>query len=242
MGMTERHRPTRRWVLAGAGALAACGRTPEREPVEQVFARGRYLIVDGKPYRPIDLYILGEEAPFGEDTTTFLRKLAREVREVEALGEVQVGRSTPARLYGDDGLDLAEVLLASGHARVWPRGESETDLSPYFAREDEARMEGGGLWALPDYAVREPDADALAQRMDSFQIVRGRVVEVGASQGRRFLNFGADWRTDVTAVIDRGVELDTDGLEGAEVEVRGWVEMANGPSLWIDDARAVRVT
>ena len=249
MARSGHHRLSRRGFTAGAGALAlaACGRAPERVDVEQAFARGRYVIVDGRPYRPVDLHIIGEDRAFGAETTAFLRKLAGEVREVEPVGPVQDGRSTPARLYGEDGLDLAEALLVTGHARVWPRGETEGSLAPYFEREEEAREAKAGLWSLPDHAVREPDADALAQAMDSFQIVRGRVVEVGASEGRRFLNFGADWRTDVTAVLDRGVArsldktLDVEALRGTRVEVRGWVEMVNGPSLWLEDERALQI-
>ena len=241
------HRLSRRGFAAGALALAACERAPERVDAERAFARGRYVIVDGLPYRPVDLHILDDNRVFGAETTAFLRKLAREIREVEPFGSIQDGRSTPARLYGEDGLDLAEVLLVTGHARVWPRGETEGSLATYFDREDEAREAKAGLWSLPEYTVREPDADALAQAMDSFQIVRGRVVEVGASEGRRFLNFGADWRTDVTAVLDRGVArdldttLDVETLRGARVEVRGWVEMVNGPSLWLEDERALRI-
>ena len=243
MAGSGHHSLSRRAFAAGALALAACGRAPERVEAERAFARGRYVIVDGVPFRPVDLHILEESAAFGRETTAFLKRLAGEVREVEALGPVQAGRSTPARLIGEDGLDLAEALLATGHARVWPRGETEGSLVSYYAREDAAREAGEGLWALPDHAVRGPDADALAQSMDSFQVVRGRVVDTGRSEGRRFLNFGTDWRTDVTAVLDRGVakDLEVESLRGARVEVRGWVEMVNGPSLWLEDARALRV-
>ncbi len=59
-----------------------------------------------------------------------------------------------------------------------------------------------------------------------------------ARNGRVFLNFGADWRTDFTISASRatrnrfeaaGVRLET--LDGAVVRVRGWLQEENGPMI-----------
>ena len=81
--------------------------------------------------------------------------------------------------------------------------------------------------------------------MDSWQIVGGAVVEAKNRGGRTFLNFGSDWRTDFTVVVsdEYGTLMDAkpETLTGATVEVRGWIEMVNGPSIWLDDPRALRI-
>ena len=46
--------------------------------------------------------------------------------------------------------------------------------------------------------------DRLAQTLDSAQIIEGRVVAVGeARNGRLYLNFGLNWRTDFTVSLNR---------------------------------------
>ena len=154
----------------------------------------------------------------------------------------------PARVWlaeanGTPDIDLSRELLRLGLARVRPYGEDATDLARWFATEREARLAGRGLWQ--DYRVHAPDADTLAQLVETFQILEGVVTAVGGSAGRTYLNFGADWRTDVTVVVDRevakGMAVAPDTLEGARVEARGWVELVNGPSLWLRDARALKI-
>ena len=243
MNGSARHSLSRRGALAGglAGglALAACGRAPVVEPA-QVFPRGRFLIVDGQALRLVDLHIPDADAPFGAEAGTMMERVAREVDTVEWLGTPSPGRSAPARVFGRDGTDLADALVLGGFARLWPRGEGDRDLQAAFALEDEARRRGRGLWAHGAYAAREPAADALLQEMDSFQLVRGLVVDDAPVGKWRYLNFGADWRSDFTVATPRKL-LPEESLAGARVEARGWIESRNGPIIWLEDARALRV-
>ena len=148
-----------------------------------------------------------------------------------------------AEAGGTPDVHLARELLRLGLARVRPYGEDDLDLAEWFAEEREARLAGRGLWR--DYRVHAPDADRLAQLVETFQIIEGVVTAVGGGGERTYLNFGADWRTDVTVVVDRavakGMAEPPESLEGARVEARGWVELVNGPSVWLRDARALRV-
>ncbi|KAA5803554.1 hypothetical protein F1654_07045 [Alkalicaulis satelles] len=136
-------------------------------------------------------------------------------------------------------VELGESLLDAGWALVWPRQGLDLPYADLMAREAEARREGRGAWGLGAFAIRDSDPDRLAQFLDSAQIVEGRVTSTGeARNGRVFLNFGADWRTDFTAAATRasrnrfeqaGVQLET--LDGAVVRVRGWVYEENGPMI-----------
>lgn len=140
---------------------------------------------------------------------------------------------------GVDQLDLGADLIAQGWGLVWPRDGLDLPLEDFLAHEAQARAEARGAWGLGVFAIRDSDPDRLAQHLDSAQIIEGRVTSTGeARNGRVFLNFGADWRTDFTISASRaarnrfeaaGVQLET--LEGAQVRVRGWLQDENGPMI-----------
>jgi len=66
-----------------------------------------------------------------------------------------------------------------------------------------AREAGRGLWQSADYGVRSPAPNALAQHVDSFQIVEGLIISTAQVRGQTYLNFGSDYRTDFTVSIAR---------------------------------------
>ncbi|MEM6832442.1 MAG: thermonuclease family protein [Pseudomonadota bacterium] len=146
-----------------------------------------------------------------------------------------------AHLVRDDGLWLQGAMLEAGFARVYTFPDNRSAVNALLAAEAVARRENKGIWRHPYYAIRTPkemeaDPDAF---VDSFQIVRGRVDGTGDAGGRLFINFGGDWSTDFTAVAARGArrkfadapQFDRDRLEGSLVEIRGWVEARQGPSI-----------
>jgi len=82
--------------------------------------------------------------------------------------------------------------------------------------------------------------------VDSFQIVEGLVISTAQVRGQTYLNFGSDYRTDFTVSIARKYRksfeqagFDLLALEGARVRVRGWVELYNGPVMWLDHPEAL---
>lgn len=132
-----------------------------------------------------------------------------------------------------DGLWLQGDLLARGLARADPAAgvACATDL---LAVEGGARATRTGLWADPAYAVRPPDG----ARPGQFQIIEGRVLAVAKKDGRVFLNFGADWKTDFTVTITpadmrrfRHARLDPMVLTGRRVRVRGIVQRYHGTEI-----------
>jgi endonuclease YncB( thermonuclease family) len=132
-------------------------------------------------------------------------------------------------------------MLRLGYARVRSFASSAWRISELLDIENKAREAGRGLWQSPVFAVRSPAPNALAQDVDSFQIVQGLIISSAQVRGQTYLNFGSDYKTDFTVSISRkhrksfesaGIEL-TD-LEGARVRVRGWIELYNGPVIWLD--------
>mgnify|MGYP003650444725 CR=1 FL=1 len=108
--------------------------------------------------------------------------------------------------------------------------------------EAEARAGGVGLWADPAFQVRDTDPDRLAQDIGTVQLVEGRVLEVTRLRsGRTYVNFGLDYRTDFTVLIEADDEAAFEAadqtladLAGQRIRVRGWLEAENGPMMRID--------
>ena len=149
-----------------------------------------------------------------------------------------------AQIYTIDGSGQSDLwvqgeMIRLGLARVYSWKGELADMAKLYALETEARDKSRGLWANAFYAVRKPDPDPLAQYVDSLQIVEGVVTSTADVRGRIYLNFGADYKTDFTIAIakknvKRFAAIDPVSLTGARLRVRGWVEMINGPMIWLD--------
>ena len=149
---------------------------------------------------------------------------------------------------GEKGLWLQEEMIRRGFGRVYTWPDTWQNSEALYAAEKEARSEERGIWKDPFYHVRGPEPNALAQHMDSFQIVEGIVTSSAKVKDKVFLNFGSDYRTDFTIFVNREgqkrfkkLSLDPRSLEGAKVRVRGWVEMENGPMIQLDHTERLEV-
>ena len=149
-----------------------------------------------------------------------------------------------AQIYTLDGASNSDLwvqgeMIRLGLARVYSwRGEL-ADMAALYRLERQARERTRGIWGDDFYAVRRPDPDPLAQYVDTAQIVEGIVTSTADVRGRIYLNFGADYKTDFTiAIAKKNVKhfaaINPLGLIGARVRVRGWIEMINGPMIWLD--------
>lgn len=134
--------------------------------------------------------------------------------------------------------------LESGLAVVTPNPDLALDWPKWRQWERRAELAQRGIWAkdrpwlLPD-ATQVTAAATYMAGGTRFMLWRGTPTDSGKAQdGTAFLNFGDDWKTDATAVLQphdkrryfkRGYKLEP--LIGQPVELRGWVRNYNGPSL-----------
>lgn len=141
---------------------------------------------------------------------------------------------------------LQAEMIRQGYARVMSAYDDLADFDYLYKLEHEAREQGKGIWADEFYHLRSPDPNRLVQYVDSVQIIEGIITSTADIRGRIYLNFGADYKTDFTLAIAkkharRFKDLAPLSLEGAKVRVRGWIELTNGPMIWLDHPERLEV-
>jgi endonuclease YncB( thermonuclease family) len=237
-------------ALALAGACSPRAAEPQIEArAERVWSGHAFEIETAEGTRE-SVVLAGVSAPNGELYPAAMDAArAALTARIEAGGASLVLRSVsdPERDRYDrliataetiDG-DLAEALVRDGHLMVWPRAGQTMSFANFYTAEAAARAETAGAWGSGAFSVMGPDPNALSQRLDGPVIVQGRVVDTGeARDGRVYVNFGLDWRSDFTATADRAARavfteagMDLMALEGAQIRVRGWLYETNGPAV-----------
>lgn len=176
--------------------------------------------------------------PLAEDAKQLVETLLLG-REVQLrLGGARTDRHdrTLAHLVREDGLWVQGEILRLGLARVYTFPDNHALATDLYALEREARAARRGIWADSFYAIRSPTE--LSRDTDSFQIVEGKVLDAVKTKGTVYLNFGLDWRTDFTIVVNgegqkrfRAAQFDPLALKGRTVRVRGWIKSRNGPQI-----------
>ncbi|HJW41152.1 MAG TPA: thermonuclease family protein [Rhizomicrobium sp.] len=150
------------------------------------------------------------------------------------------------QLFAGDGTWIQLALLQKGLARVAVAPDRTECSGELYAAEAQARTAHAGLWAAPAYAVRNPDT--VRHDVGTFQIVEGSVRNTELRNGRAYLNFGADWRTDFTVTIDpedmpnfRRLGVDPRAYAGQTIRVRGIVQFLNGPEIEAPNPQSIEV-
>ncbi|HEY2071804.1 MAG TPA: thermonuclease family protein [Rhizomicrobium sp.] len=132
---------------------------------------------------------------------------------------------------------LQAAMLRRGLARVSIAPDRRECASELYTVEAQARAARNGIWSNPAYAIRRPDA-TLLRDVGTFQIVEGRVLTATLKDGRAYLDFGPDWKTDFTVAISptdmrtfHTSGVDPRGYAGKNVRVRGYVQRLDGPEI-----------
>lgn len=153
-----------------------------------------------------------------------------------------------AHIVRDDGVWVQKEMLRRGFAHVYTFPDNRQLAAELFAAERAARAQRAGIWADATYALRATDPEALAKEAGTFQIVEGRVVDAAEVQGRVFLNFGADYRTDFTAtIVPESVGMfakagfDPLALKDKVIRVRGYLRNYNGPTMDLTPLEQIEV-
>lgn len=225
---------------------------PESASVATVLDGETLKLADGRIVK-----LIGAKAPAaplgwrGEDPWPFVEE-AKEALEALATNkavELRFGGSPTDRhgyllaqvfaVTGDNRLWLQEELVGKDLAQVYSLSDNRACTSELLAREQESEGKRLGLWASSAYRIEDAgDAERLGRLIHSHQLIEGRVLNVGESGNRLYLNFAGDWRSDFTISIARkdaaalaAAGLDPPTLAGKHVRVRGWLAWRNGPMI-----------
>lgn len=144
---------------------------------------------------------------------------------------------------------IAEKLVGDGLVRVASSADARDCVSELLAAEDRARRAKRGLWAHAAYQIRDAaKAHELADFVQSYQIVEGRVQGLSERKRRVYLDFGDVWSKDLTAIVsgrDRKrfetAKIELMKLKGVKVRLRGWVERWNGPLIRLTHPEQIEV-
>ncbi|HTT97289.1 MAG TPA: thermonuclease family protein [Rhizomicrobium sp.] len=151
------------------------------------------------------------------------------------------------QVFNSDEQWLQMNLLKSGLARVDIAPDRTECAAEYYAAEGAARSANLGLWAVPAYRVRAPEA-LTGGDTNTFQIVQGKVLTADVKDGRAYLDFGTDWKTDFTVTISppdmanfRADGIDPRDYAGKTIRVRGIIQQFNGPEIEIANDKQIEV-
>ncbi|HHL42057.1 MAG TPA: hypothetical protein ENJ42_00435 [Hellea balneolensis] len=150
------------------------------------------------------------------------------------------------------GLWVQKAMVEQGLAYVYPWNGDGLDFTPLYEAEQKARQARRGIWNSKVtngfYDIRTPDPNGLAQMVDTVQIVEGIIVSVADVRGTIYMNFGADYKTDFTIAIAKknrkafkNPKQNPLSLAGARVRVRGYIELSNGPVIWLDSPARLEI-
>jgi len=143
-----------------------------------------------------------------------------------------------AHLFVDDGTWVQGQMLLIGMARIYTFSDNRAIVAEMYGEEHAAMAAKRGIWAHPFYAIRPATPEALARLTGTFQVIEGKVLDAARVKSRVFLNFGENWRDDVTATLDskarkvfKSADIDPLSFKGKTVRFRGWLKKHNGPSV-----------
>lgn len=227
------------------GALAACapqsadgGTATVRDVIDAVTLR----LTDGRLIR-----LRGLAPPENTEKSAALARQARahlatlladrRVRPLAASRDPdRYGRIAAHLQRVDDGVWIDAAMVRAGFAFLdvepGPISPCRAALSRF---ESAARSARRHLWAEGLLAVRKASDPALGDAAPGYAIIEGKVLSVGKTRNRLFLNFGRKWREDFTITIYRrdlkrfvATGLDPEDMRGKRIRARGWLERRDG--------------
>jgi len=219
-----------------AGNCAA-ERISERVQVIHVYDGDTVKLKDGRRLRFIGINTpeAGHhdqlKQPFASEATALLKNLLDKHNRTLLLQAGREHRDHYGRLLAHvflkDGTNIAVQLLQKGLATTLVVPPNTWGQRCYQQYEDLARIEGLGLWELDSYRAKE--SKLLPPNTRGFRIIRGQVQEV--RQSRHTTRVSLEGSLVITISKKDLVNFEPgflEGLEGRQVETRGWIKPLRG--------------
>lgn len=162
---------------------------------------------------------------------------------------------------GSNQVWLQAKLVSDGLALVNPDKTAKSCIKAQLDLENEARANSRGHWQTGIFKVFSASAPKkILDHLNRFTIAEGKVVRSSRSHNRIYLNFGRNWKQDLTVKIPArllktkrarlsgsktSARLDQNAANllkpGSHVRVRGWVKDRNGPMIEIESLDQIEI-
>jgi micrococcal nuclease len=159
------------------------------------------------------------------------------------------GRILAQVALADDGGWVQGLLVADGMLRVGPVTGEPACSELLIAHERAARAAHAGLWTKRDFSVESADnITALNAAIGRFAVVEGRVIRVGETPSRTYIDFGRRYREDFTIIIPREARaefraagIDLSALRGKRIRGRGVLFSSGGPAIEVRKPASIEI-
>ena len=154
--------------------------------------------------------------------------------------------------------------LQAGQARAFAAPGQDACIGQLMLAEQAARQTRLGLWSNAAYQVRPADRPSELERFrGTYQIVSGRIAKAGGTRGLVTLDLVSSeterpatagspgtpfrrtarvvWRRDLRGILD-AAGGGPNSLAGADIEVRGWIDVRGGPEIELLGASQITIT
>jgi Staphylococcal nuclease homologue len=229
---------------------AFCERVQSDDVIRSISPGGELALASGRTVKLLDIRLPGED---DKRPLAWLQSLAG--RRV-ALRTIASARDRWQRDVADVALldeaapiDVAQLLVAEGFAVVDAGHRNVLCRPELLLDEQRARARRIGLWASDRHRpVAANDLARLQDLVGRFALVEGVVRSVGERRERTYLNFGYNWKEDLTIAIpkrtwttlrERG--LSAAALKGRRIRARGVLEEWQGVAMEITAADMLEV-
>lgn len=239
---------------AGADSLPEdCAQPPMVEGVvAAVDDHADIVLTNGERLRLADVHLprRGEERQLSRDLLQHLRGSLVD----KSISYYETGRRDrydrlPVHLFTADQQSVQRDLMHAALAVFLPDPMTKKNigLSCYVKAltglllEDERKARHSHEQLASAASVFDAESGRLWAMRGEFAIVQGVITDIKVTKRGAFVNFGEDWKQDFTAVLSKPVMLSFENQKkilsrfvGKRVQVRGFLDLYNGPSMRID--------
>lgn len=239
------------WPALGA-SLPRCAGPVEisNAKVVRVERNGVLVLSDGRAVELEGIRLpLSQPGPAGVQALAVLRDMTASATVTFTAVPPKEDRYDRVRAQGfAGGTWLQAAMLEKGLARVAISPDRNECAAELLAAEARGRAGLAGAWAggpASPYRVRSPEQ--LRRAGGTFQVVEGRVTNIGQAGGRAFIDFSDDWQRGFSAIIApddrrrfRGYDLNE--LAAHRIRVRGIVQDYRGrPEIALSNPAQIEI-
>jgi len=149
-----------------------------------------------------------------------------------------LGHSSSYVVRADDDFFVQVEMIKQGLAFAYPTQTHFEIADMLYEAEAVARSERKGFWADEQWQIMNEDKAMNAD--NRFAIIEGTVKKVAARNNIIYLNFGDNWRDDMTIAVNSVLRrkfskagMNIMQLSGKTLRARGWIRQYNGPYLQV---------